>query len=207
MALILEALVTTRQADGSAHLAPMGPQVEANGTRFTLRLFPTSQTYQNLRQHPEGVIHITDDALLLAQAAIGALREMPPLQAAERIRGFVLVDCCRYFEFVVRSWDCRGERHRLTAEVVHSGRGRDWFGFNRAKHAIVEAAILATRLHFLPHADVAAEFAKLRVIVEKTGGPEEHAAMELLEAHLRQAEKQTAIQSAAPLRPAAEESR
>ena len=51
---------------------------------------------------------------------------------------------------------------------------RDFFGFNRAKHAVVEAAILATRLHLLPLAEVAAEFTKLRVIVGKTGGPDEH---------------------------------
>ncbi|MCS6865772.1 MAG: DUF447 family protein [Gemmataceae bacterium] len=188
MALILEALVTTLDADGSAHLAPMGPRVDADSSQLTLRLFPSSQTYRNLCRHPQGVIHITDDALLLAQAAIGALRELPPVRAAERIRGFVLVDCCRYLEFVVRARDERGERHTLIADVVHTGRGRDWFGFNRAKHAIVEAAIMATRLHVLPPAEVAAEFAKLRVIVDKTGGPQEQAAMALLEAHRQQVE-------------------
>ena len=72
--------------------------------------------------------------------------------------------------------------------MVHAGRTRDFFGFNRAKHAVVEAAILATRFHILPLAEVAAEFKKLRVIVGKTGGPDEHAAMDLLEAKLREAE-------------------
>jgi hypothetical protein len=72
--------------------------------------------------------------------------------------------------------------------VVHVGRTRDFFGFNRAKHAVVEAAILATRLHLLPLAEVAAEYRKLRVIVGKTGGPDEHTAMDLLEAKLRDAE-------------------
>jgi hypothetical protein len=113
---------------------------------------------------------------------------MPPVRAAERVRGFVLADCCRYFEFVVKSVDDRSERVSIEAEVVHSGRVRDFFGFNRAKHAVVEAAILATRLHLLPPAEVAAEFAKLRVIVGKTGGPDERAAMDLLERRLRDAE-------------------
>ncbi len=80
------------------------------------------------------------------------------------------------------------ERVSIEADVVHAGRTRDFFGFNRAKHAVVEAAILATRLHILPLAEVAAEFEKLRVIVGKTGGPDEHAAMDLLEAKLREAE-------------------
>jgi hypothetical protein len=203
--MILEALVTTLDADGAPHLAPMGPRVSADFTRFTLRPFPTSHTYHNLLRHGEGVIHTTDDALLLAKAAIGArglspakpgftaaprgaVDVLPSVRPAERVRGFVLADCCRFFEFVVKSVDTTGERVNIEAEVVHAGRVRDFFGFNRAKHAVVEAAILATRLHLLPLADVAAEFAKLRVVVGKTGGPDEFAAMDLLEARLREAE-------------------
>jgi len=185
--MILEALVTTLDADGGPHLAPMGPRVSPDFTRFTLRPFPTSNTYRNLLRHGEGVLHVTDDALLLAKAAIGAVGAVPPVLAAERVRGFVLADCCRYFEFAVRSVDASGERVTVEADVLHAGRVRDFFGFNRAKHAVVEAAILATRLHLLPLADVGAEFAKLRVIVGKTGGPNEHAAMDLLERKLREA--------------------
>ena len=37
----------------------------------------------------------------------------------------------------------------IVADVVDSGRLRDFFGFNRAKHAVIEAAILATRIDFL----------------------------------------------------------
>jgi hypothetical protein len=185
MSLILEGLITTLDPDGSPHLAPMGPRVEGDFARFTLRPFPTSSTYQNLVRHPEGVLHVSDDALLLAKAAIGAVDVFPRVRPAERIRGVVLSDCCRYYEFVVRSMDTSTERVTIEAETVHSGRSRDFFGFNRAKHAVLEAAILATRLHLLPLAEVAAEFRKLRVIVGKTGGPDEYAAMDLLEARLR----------------------
>lgn len=186
--MILEALVTTLDADGAPHLAPMGPRVSPDFARFTLRPFPTSHTYRNLLRHGEGVLHVTDDALLLAKAALGAVGEMPTVRPAARVRGFVLADCCRFFEFAIRSVDASGERVSIEAEVVHSGRVRDFFGFNRAKHAVVEAAILATRLHILPLAEIAAEFKKLRVIVGKTGGPDEEAAMDLLEAKLREAE-------------------
>jgi hypothetical protein len=185
--MILEGLVTTFDPDGSPHLAPMGPRVEADFRRFTLRPFPTSNTYQNLMRHPEGVLHVTDDALLLAKAAIGAIDVFPPVRPAERVRGVVLADCCRFFEFAVKSIDDSAQRVTIEAEVVHSGRTRDFFGFNRAKHAVVEAAILATRLHILPLAEIATEFAKLRLIVGKTGGPAEHAAMELLEQRLHEA--------------------
>lgn len=186
--MILEGLVTTLDPDGSPHLAPMGPRVEGDFTKFVLRPFPTSNTYRNLLRLPEGVLHVTDDALLLARAAIGAVEVFPPIRPAELVRGVVLADSCRHFEFVVDSMDATTERVTIEARVVHAGRTRDFFGFNRAKHAVVEAAILATRLHILPLEEVAADFKKLRVIVGKTGGPDEHAAMDLLEAKLRDAE-------------------
>lgn len=186
--MILEGLVTTLDEDGSPHLAPMGPRVGQDFSRFTLRPFPTSHTYQNLLRDREGVLHVTDDALLLARAAIGRVQPFPEVRPATRIKGIVLVECCRHYEFVIRSVDDTGERIDLEAETVHMERTRDFFGFNRARHAVVEAAILATRLHLLPLEEVASEFRKFRVIVGKTGGPAEHEAMAMLEARLREAE-------------------
>ena len=75
---------------------------------------------------------------------------------------------------------------RNLARVVHSGRLRDFFGFNRAKHAVVEAAILATRIHLLPRDEILAEFARLKTPVEKTAGPQEIEAFALLERYVRQ---------------------
>ena len=54
-----------------SNIAPMGPKVEADLRRFVLRPFKTATTYRNLKRHGEGVLHVTDDALMLARAAIG----------------------------------------------------------------------------------------------------------------------------------------
>ena len=185
--MILEGLVTTTGADGGPHLAPMGPRVTDDFSRFLLRPFPTSQTYKNLLAHGEGVLHVTDDARLVARAAVGAVTPLPEVRPATRVKGFILADCCRAFEFVVRSVDTSVDRAKIECAVVHEHHVRAFFGFNRAKHAVIEAAILATRLHLIPHADVAAEYQKLRVIVDKTGGPAEFEAMDFLEHHLRAA--------------------
>src|SRR5262245_15082081 len=119
MNMILEGLVTTLKPDGSPHLAPMGPRVAPDFSRLLLRPFPGSTTYRNLPAHPEGVLHVTDDALLIARAALGAADPLPPLRPAERVSGFVLADCCRHYEFVVKSIDSSGERVHIEAEVVH----------------------------------------------------------------------------------------
>jgi uncharacterized protein len=178
--MILEGLVTTIAADDRPHLAPMGPTVTPHFDRFTLRPFPTSTTYQNLVRHGEGVLHVTDDVLLLAQAAVGAA-ELPVVQPAASVRGFILANACRYFEFVVRSIDPSEQRVRIEADVVARGTLRDFFGFNRAKHAVLEAAILATRFTMLPAHQIDDEFRRLRVIVDKTAGPVEQEAMAFLE--------------------------
>lgn len=179
--MILEGLVTTLGPDGRPHLAPMGPAVDPGMTRLLLRPFLTSTTYQNLVRHGEGVFHVTDDALLIARAAVGAVGEFPPVRPAARVRGSVLSDACRYYEFVVQGVDPAEQRVRIDAEVVAAGTLRDFIGFNRGKNAVVEAAILATRFHLLPAEEIAADFRRLRVIVDKTGGPAEREAMTFLE--------------------------
>lgn len=179
--MILEGLVTTTAADGSPHLAPMGPGVDPTMRSFLLRPFPTSTTFQNLKRHGEGVLHVTDDVLLLAKAAVGKVESFPPCHRAEAVAGFVLEDACRYFEFRVRALDETERRMRIECEVVKSGTLRDFFGFNRAKHAVLEAAILATRFAFLPAEEIETEYRKLRVIVDKTAGPREFEAMAFLE--------------------------
>jgi hypothetical protein len=185
--VILEGIVTTLSAAGAVNIAPMGPHVEPNFGQFLLRPFRTALTYANLVAHPEGVFHVTDDVLLLARAAVGLLDPLPPLRPAERVRGLVLANACRWYEFRVTARDDSDERSRLTAEVVHVGRGRDFFGFNRAKHAVVEAAILATRVHLLAAEDIAAEMRRLAPLVDKTGGLSEHAAFAFLDEYVRTA--------------------
>jgi hypothetical protein len=179
--MILEGLVTTTDATGAPHLAPMGPTVDTALSSLLLRPFPTSNTYQNLVRHGEGVFHTTDDARLIAYAAVGKTT-IPPTNPATAVAGFVLSDACRAFEFRVRSIDASRERVHITADVVQRNSLREFLGFNRAKHAVIEAAILATRFHLLPADEIAVEFKKLRVIVDKTGGEAEFEAMAMLEA-------------------------
>src|SRR6185436_11289334 len=142
MPLILEGLVTTMDGNGSVNIAPMGPIVDREITRLTLRPFTSSRTYANLKVTGAGVFHVTDDVELLARAAINELVSMPKSVPAASVRGVILSDACRWFAFQVLELDDREERTRIECQVVDSGYQRDFFGFNRAKHAVLEAAIL-----------------------------------------------------------------
>ena len=179
--MILEGIVTTRDAAGGVHVAPMGPIVDERMATLRRRPFQTSQTYANLKARGCGVFHVVDDVLLLARAAIGQLPEPPPTFPATKVPGEVLSQACRWYEFQVEEFDDSRERADLLARVVHVGRLRDFVGFNRAKHAVLEAAILATRTHLIPRQEILSEFARLKTLVDKTAGPQEIEAFALLE--------------------------
>lgn len=178
--MILEGLVTTLSADGRVNLAPQGPIVGDGFERLTFRPFPTSVTYRNLRETRCGVLHVIDDVLLLVRTALDLEYELPELRPAEAIDGRILVDCCRWYEFVVEHIDETGERPVYEARVVAAGRVRDQWGFNRAKHAVIEATIAASRLELLGRAAVDQELRRLRSAVDKTGGAAEREAFRLV---------------------------
>ncbi len=188
--MILEGIVSTVTATGRPHLAAMGPGIDeedfATGQlrALVLRPFPTSQTAAHLLRTRAGVFHVCDDVLLLARVVLGEAGEAgePEVQPARHVNGFVLAAACRAYEFEVTTIDDTGERLRLEVRVVAMHDLRPFTGFNRAAHAVIETAILVTRLHLLDASDVHRRLADLAVLVEKTGGRREHEAFRILEA-------------------------
>ncbi len=177
---ILEGVVTTINEDGTLNISPMGPIVDEPIDRLVLRPYQTSTTFTNLKRTGQGVFHVTDDVLLIAKAAVGKIDPVPPTFPATKIEGSVLADACRWVEFQVETIDERDERTQIIARNVGEGRQRDFFGFNRAKHAVIEAAILATRLRMISAEEISEEFRRLENLVFKTGSQAEHEAFALL---------------------------
>lgn len=175
--MILETIVSTLDAGGRPNFAPMGVRIE--GERVLLRPFREARTWKNLEESGDGVVNFTDNVLIFARCAVGEF--LPPHRPAQKVRGAVLEDVCAWKEFRVVERDLTEERGRFWARIVTEGRGRDFMGFNRAKHAVIEATIAATRVHLLGRAPVLEEIARLRPLVDKTGGPEEREAFAFLE--------------------------
>jgi hypothetical protein len=183
--LILEGIVVSVGADQSVNIAPMGPRVDRALTQLVLRPFQTSQTYQNLKQTGVGVLHVIDDVDLLARAAVGQLDPLPPLVEIPGCPCPRLADCCRWLAFAVTNLDDRGERTTIRCRVTQQGTVREFFGFNRAKHAVLEAAILATRIGILPADEIAREMERLAIPVNKTAGDQERRAFAFLKQYLQ----------------------
>jgi hypothetical protein len=174
--VIVETIVTTLAADGVINFAPMG--VEWGDEIIVLKPFLETTTFRNLTTAGVAVVNLTDDAMLFAQGAISSPQF--PSFPATTVKGAVLEAACSWREIQVSSVDATPPRSRIEGRVVHRGTRRDFIGFNRARNAVLEAAILATRTHLLPPEHIRDEFARLQVIVDKTAGPREREAMELL---------------------------
>jgi len=179
--LIVETIVTTVAEDGTVNCAPMG--VEWSDTAIVLKPFLETATYRNVTATGTAVVNLTDDVRVFARAAIS--NPQYPTIPAVVVHGVVLADCCSWREIEVRSIDSTPPRSRIETAVVHSGSRREFIGFNRARHAVLEAAIYVTRLHLLSRAFIDSELARLQVIVDKTAGPQELEAMALLSEHIR----------------------
>jgi hypothetical protein len=174
--VIIETIVTTLDQNGSINFAPMG--VEWSDEIIVLKPFLETTTFRNLSATRVAVVNLTDDAMLFAQGAISS-PQFPSTPAAV-VKGVVLEAACSWRELRVTTIDPTPPRSRIEAQIVHRGVKREFIGFNRARHAVLEAAILATRTHLLPAEQIREEFARLQVIVDKTAGPREREAMDLL---------------------------
>ncbi len=174
--MIIETIVTTLDASGAVNCAPMG--VEWGDDTIVLKPFLETATYRNLTATRAAVVNLTDDVMLFARAAIS--NPVYPTVPAQVVRGVVLADCCSWREVAVRAIDSSPPRSRIETTVVHRGTRREFIGFNRARHAVLEAAIYAPRVHLLPRTVIDSEFARLQVIVDKTAGLRESEAMSLL---------------------------
>ena len=136
---------------------------------------------KNLRFRGEAVVHLTDDVLLFVQAALGDPR--PAMRAARAIDGSVITQASAWREVAVTEIvpsENGMPRSRVRARVVATGTGTSTDtppGLCRARHAAVEASILASRLRWLGGERVGAELDRLQELVDKTAGARERAAM------------------------------
>lgn len=182
--MILEAVLTTIDAEGAVNVAPMGPHVTPDLAQFTLKPFVGSRTHANLVSSHRATIHVTDDCLLIARAVTGTLTPLPKTFPIREGHWQVLSNACRYFAVEVDNWEHDSLRPTAHCRVVESDHLRPFFGFNRAKHAVLEAAILATRTHLIARGEIEAELRRLEPLVEKTAGPAEEEAFELLKQYI-----------------------
>ncbi len=174
MPMIRETLVVTRRADGAAHVAPMGVQslTLPDGVEgMLLQPFRPSATLENLQRWPYATLNHVDDVRLFAGCLTG--RRDWPTRTAERIACARLECALAHEELAVERVEDDPQRPRFVLRLLARTSHAPFPGYNRAKAAVIEAAVLVSRLHLLPPRKVARQLEYLRVALDKTAGEQE----------------------------------
>jgi uncharacterized protein len=174
--MIRETVVTTVSADGRVHIAPIGLIEEPGG--WVVAPFHPSQTLDNLRAVGQAVANYTDDVRIFAGCLTG--RRDWPCVPSSRVAPPRLAAALAHAEMEVVAVDEDAQRPRFHCRVVHRTMHAPFQGFNRAQAAVVEAAILVSRLFMLPREKVEREIAYLEIAVSKTAGAAERQAWDWL---------------------------
>ncbi|MFT3666133.1 DUF447 domain-containing protein [Piscinibacter sp.] len=169
---IFETVVTTQSPEGVAHVAPMG--VRYQGARVVLMPFKPSTTLANIVATRHAVLNLLTDTRVFAGCVTG--RRAWPLLAAEKIAGQRLACALHHVELSLDEHLDDALRPVLRMARVHEAGHAGFMGLNRAQAAVVEGAVLVSRLHMLPMDKIDAEMAYLRIAIDKTAGPGEHEA-------------------------------
>jgi hypothetical protein len=172
MPFIRESIVTTADRQGKVHIAPIG--IIADGDGWIIAPFRPSTTLDNLQAVPFAVANYTDDVRVFAGCLTG--RPDWPTVAADKVPVPRLAGALAHAELAVERTTDDSQRPRFHCRVVHAASHAPFQGFNRAQAAVIEAAILASRLDFLPRDKVEREIAYLESAVRKTAGPTEQEA-------------------------------
>ena len=174
--MIRETVVTTRAEDGHIHIAPMG--IREEGEYLLLAPFRPSRSLDNMLRDRCAVINYTDDVRIIAGCLTG--RWQWPLCPASRIKGMRLKDTLAHTEVLVEQVEDDELRPRLLCRPVHEEQHAAFRGFNRAQAAVLEAAVLVSRLQMLPWKKIQSEIEYLAIAIDKTAGPHEQQAWEWL---------------------------
>jgi hypothetical protein len=172
MPMIRETIVTTAGADGRVHMAPLGLIAEGDG--WIIAPFHPSKTLDNLRETPFAVANYTDDVRVFAGCLTG--RHQWPTTTSDEVPVPRLAGALTHAELAVERVIEDAQRPRFHCRVMRVVSHAPFLGFNRAQAAVIEAAILVSRLDMLPQEKVEQEIAYLEIAVNKTAGDTEQEA-------------------------------
>jgi hypothetical protein len=143
---------------------------EVNG-HFLIKAFKPSSTYDNLMRHGQCSINFVDDVRIFAGALTG--RRDWPTSLCQQIEGEYISDALSHIELEVVRLDDTDPRACFYAAVICDVNHKPFRGFNRAQNAVIEAAILVSRLDMLSEQKIRDEIAYLTIAIDKTAGVRE----------------------------------
>ncbi|MBC5782228.1 DUF447 family protein [Ramlibacter sp. USB13] len=175
---IFETVVTTCSTEGGVHVAPMG--VRYAGDEVVLKPFRPSRTLDNVLATRTAVLNVLTDVRVFAGCVTGR-REWPTVPVAGCAPAVRLA--CAHSHVLLRLAGTSDDAQRPTLRLarLHEVQHTAFPGFNRAQAAVIEGAVLVSRLHLLPREKIDTELAYLQIAIDRTAGPPEQEAWDWLQ--------------------------
>lgn len=168
--MIYETIILTVDSAGAPHITPFG--VRKTDDLLLISPFRPSTTLENILTTKVAVMNLTDDVRVFAGAVV---KSLPPcdLEPATKVKGFRLKNTLAHQELELVSIREDEVRPELLMRVVHQAAHQPFMGFNRAQAAVIELAVLVSRLHMLSKDKVMLEKQYLQIAIDKTAGERE----------------------------------
>ncbi len=167
--MIFETIITSVDADNKPHVTPFGIRYEND--LIVISPFKPSTTLDNILASKCAVMNLTDDVRAFAGALTG--RQPLALLQTNKVKGFRLVDCLAHAELALVEVRDDATRPQLIMKKVFEDNHKPFQGFNRAQAAVIELAVLASRLDRLPKDKILVEMKYLQIAIDKTAGERE----------------------------------
>lgn len=177
---IFETVLTTCSPEGVVHVAPMG--VRYVDDAVLLKPFRPSRTLDNVLATRTAVLNVLTDVRVFAGCVTGR-HGWPTVPVDDpEDTGAVRLECS-HAHVLLRLADLDEDPQRPTLRLarVDEAQHSAFPGFNRAQAAVIEGAVLVSRLGLLPAQKIAAEMAYLQIAIDKTAGPQELQAWQWLQ--------------------------
>lgn len=167
--MIFETIISTLSSQGDVHVTPFGIQIQEG--LVVISPYKPSATLENILATQHAVMNLTDDVRVFA----GALtrRQAWSLTPAVKTAGYRLTETLAHKELKLVKINDDAIRPQLFLEVIHEEQHQPFMGFNRAQAAVIELAVLASRLNMLAKEKVLSEMQYLQIAVDKTAGERE----------------------------------
>ena len=173
--MIFETIITSIDLAGNPHLAPFGIKYE--GENIIISPYRPSTTLDNILATKGAVMNLTDDvrvfAASLTNRKVGELVSINTTSQTNKIKGFRLDNCLAHVELELLEVRDEAVRPQLIMQKVAEFNHKPFAGFNRAQAAVIELAVLVSRLHLLPKDKVMNEIEYLKIAIDKTAGERE----------------------------------
>lgn len=173
--MIFETIITSVDLAGEPHIAPFGVRYE--GDLVVIAPYKPSTTLDNILATKCAVMNLADDVRVFAAALsnrkAGELVSINATSPANKIKGFRLADCLAHVELELVELRDDAIRPQLFMKKVAEFNHKPFAGFNRAQAAVIELAVLVSRLHILPKNKIMLEIEYLKIAMDKTAGERE----------------------------------